>query len=160
MNYICIKTTFRMRPVFIFFTFLMIFSTLNSCKNDVVTGCTNESAANYDPLATEDNGSCQYFGAAVFYINESTSQNLLNAGINSLKYYVNGGLQGTNISNIYWNPAPDCDSDSAVTIPMDGLGLNPSQSLGYQVRDQDDNILETGTLILRGNECTQIEFVY
>jgi len=147
-----------MKAIWIFLALLFLSTT--ACKDDVITGCTDERASNYDPLATEENRTCSYYGAAVFYNNQSTSQNLLNDGISSLKYYVSGSIQGSYIANLYWDPVPDCDSDSAVTIPMRGLGLNPTQNFGYQVRDQDDNILETGSFLMTGNECTKIEFVY
>lgn len=147
-----------MKAIWIFLALLLLSTT--ACKEDPIIGCTDERSIDYDLLATEDNGSCSYYGAVVFYNNLSTSQNLLDDEISSLKYYVNGGFEGSYISNLYWDPMPDCDSDSAVTIPMYGLGLNPTQNFGYQVRDQDDNILETGSFLMTGNECTKIEFVY
>ena len=32
----------------------------NSCENIEIQGCTDETACNYDDLATEDDGSCEY----------------------------------------------------------------------------------------------------
>jgi len=39
---------------------IVCFVSLNSCKKKI-TGCTNDTATNYNPKATDDDGSCTYF---------------------------------------------------------------------------------------------------
>lgn len=42
---------------------------LISCKKET-PGCTDPVASNYSSAATEDNGTCQYIGNVVFWVNQ------------------------------------------------------------------------------------------
>src|SRR5688572_29550972 len=44
---------------------------LSSCKKEV-RGCKSSDALNYNSEATEDDGSCQYMGQAIFWIPPTT----------------------------------------------------------------------------------------
>ena len=131
---------------------------LHSCSK--VPGCTDTNAVNYNPDAEEDDGGCAYQGGVVFWHNEATSNNLVAAGISQIEFYVNGSFADQVPANVYWSSAPDCQDDVAYTVENYGLGFSMSETFNYVIRDQDDNVLETGTYEIVGNTCTVEEFVY
>lgn len=68
---------------------------LNSCKKDVF-GCTDPSATNYNATATDNDGSCQYNGQVVFWINSPMSY--VDVTMNGIDktitiYYPSGGVE-------------------------------------------------------------------
>jgi len=115
---------------------------------------------NYNFLAEKDDGSCYYSGGVVFYHDKETSQNLINAGITHLKYYVDGNFQKSIYANIYWDNTPDCHSQTAFTIENYGLGQVKSRLFNYQIKDQNNIILKSGTFTIKAKSCEAVEFVY
>ena len=55
------------------FTALAVILSFSSCEEDPILGCTDTIAINYDALATEDDGSCEYLTNADLIIGSWTS---------------------------------------------------------------------------------------
>ena len=130
------------------FSALTIF--LNSCTVEVrIDGCTDPCAANFDPLADDNDGTCQYYDGCtdptalnydpcafyepanacdytcdvVYYLDYSAAQYMNNWGISYYEFYdYNGFDLGYITSNYYWTSPPNC-------IPQtDGSTLTASLS--------------------------------
>lgn len=140
------------------FVLFLAAGTLSACSK--VPGCMDVDAVNYDPLAEEDNGQCNYMGGAAFWHNEASAQSMINDGITQVEIYVDGYLEGQITPFTHWDTPPSCESDIAVTIPNYGLGSAKSKSFSYAVRDQDDNLIGSGSFTIYGNRCETVEFVY
>jgi len=55
------------------FTTLVVLLSFSSCEEDPILGCTDTTAINYDPLATETDDSCEYLTNADLIIGSWTS---------------------------------------------------------------------------------------
>jgi|GEM_PF-6962525 len=55
------------------FTTLVVLLSFSSCEEDPILGCTDTTAINYDPLATEADDSCEYLTNADLIIGSWTS---------------------------------------------------------------------------------------
>ena len=132
---------------------------LYSCKK-VVQGCTDQNAENYNFEANEDAGTCSFRGSAVFYHNSQTSQNLTNAGVTSVKLYVDGNFMDLMSPNVGFSFVPSCDHPDAMLMSNYGIGNVPSKTFIYSIRDQNQVVLASGTFEIKGNECTTIEYTY
>jgi hypothetical protein len=116
------------------FSILAIF--LNSCSVEVRRdGCTDPCAANFDPLADDNDGSCLYSAGCtdplainydqcagyepddaceytcdvVYYLDYSAVQYMLSWGISFYSFYdYNGSNLGSITNDYYWTYPPDC----------------------------------------------------
>jgi hypothetical protein len=129
-----------------------------SCKKKV-QGCIDSDADNYNGLAEEDDGTCYYSGGAVFYHEFATSQFMLDNGIAYTKIYVDGSYKGNLSANTHWTFLPSCSSETAVTIENYGLGYVKSKQFNYEIRDNNNSILKTGTFQITANNCETIKVV-
>ena len=107
----------------------------NQCCNNFVYGCTDPTACNYDILATDDNGSCQY--------------TVSNYNITA-EWIDNNTTSSTNLSSI------DVTFDVASLTPFGGSGyvrvqlLHPT-NMTTAVQHID---VAVGALVLNGNQVT------
>ena len=108
---------------------------LNSCVELRIDGCTDPCAANFDPLADDNDGSCLYAAGCtdpyalnydpcavaeyddacyytcdvVYYLDYSAAQYMLNWGISYYSFYdYNFDYLGSITPDYYWNSPPDC----------------------------------------------------
>ena len=116
------------------FSVLAIF--LNSCSVEIsIDGCTDPCAANFDPNADDDDGSCLYIAGCtdpaaynfdpeacveptnaceytcdvVYYLDYAASQYMINWGISYYSFYDFSGSWIGDITNDFWWPSPpDC----------------------------------------------------
>ena len=130
----------------------LLITTTTSCKK--VEGCTDNIAKNYDALAEVDDGSCTYEGKVVFWYIESVSDYLINQrGITSLSYSVEGELEGSSSSSVFYNYAPDCGDNGTITVIRD-LGTSKSKQYSYKVEDPiDGEVVWEGVITFEANNC-------
>jgi len=145
----------NMRVIFFAFTILA----LASCK-DPVPGCTNRNAENYNVAAEEDDGTCSFRGGAVFYHDTQTGQQLLNNGVTNVRLFVDGTFMDSMSPNVGFSFVPTCDNVDAMIMSNFGIGNSPLKTFQYQIKDQDNNVLSSGTFEIRGNECTAVKYPY
>ena len=67
---------------------------INSCEEPVL-GCMDPEAINYNNQADYDNNSCDYSSDIVFYLDPNAAFLLGNNGVQSIKFYVNGSMIGS-----------------------------------------------------------------
>lgn len=115
-------------------------------------GCMDKDSTNFDSSAQQDDGSCQYKGSIVLWMDTA---NQLGPGY-SEKIYLDGVFQG-NI-NVYFAKAPGCGATGALTISRN-LGTNKNQ--GHTLRMDIDSsgfpttppITATTAVNFTGNTC-------
>ena len=126
---------------------------VTSCKK---AGCTDSEAVNYSSSAKKEDQSCTYKGEIVFWNDQTISQDMINFGITSLTYYVDGQVVGSSASSIYWTSSPSCGQNGSITITKD-LGSAKNKSYNYSVVDQNDVELWAGVANFTANTCTKIQ---
>jgi hypothetical protein len=131
-------------------------SVLSSCKKQ--EGCTDKLATNYSIDAEEDDGTCVFQGSALFWYDEATAVAMLNAGISSLTYYVDGVLIGSTASSQYWTSAPDCGVNSSITAEK-SLGFVKSKPFPYVVKDNFNNVIWQGDLNIDAGGCFKLQLI-
>lgn len=129
---------------------------VESCSK--VPGCMDMDAENYNFQAEEDDGTCSYRGSAVFYHGQQTSQNLIDAGVTNVKLYVDDNFWDFMSPNIYFSFVPQCEHPDAMLMQNYGIGNQKTKDFNYQIKDQDNFILATGTFQIIGNQCNAIEY--
>lgn len=127
---------------------------MTSCSKE--QGCTDQNAVNFDILAEENDGSCQYEGEIVFWYNSATSAELLSYDVVSLTYYVNGQVVGSSSADVYWSGAPDCGQNGSVTVTQN-LGNTTNLVYDYSVVDDTGYEIWSGVANFTANTCTSIE---
>jgi len=127
--------------------------TLTSCKKE---GCTDLDATNYSSSAKTNDGSCSFEGNIVLWFGESTSNFLTSDGAQSLTYYVDGQVVGSEAANIFWTAEPDCGQNSSITVTKN-LGNAKNMSYTYSVVDQTGHEYYSGVLNFTANTCTALE---
>jgi len=89
-------------------TFTII--TTSSCKKEdpKIFGCTDPTSSNYNPSATDDNGTCKYEGNATFWYNTSGTDATVT---------VDG--QTRYITQYYPDYNPTCGSDGCANFTLE-----------------------------------------
>ena len=148
----------------LFFLVLCVFliSSLvtNSCKkNDKIKGCTDKDSKNYDPAAQENDGSCLYEGAVVFWYDQAASTGLITDSATSLTFYINGTIIGSTVTSIFWATAPACGQNGAITVTED-LGKVKTQAYTLSVKDQTGFEYWNATVNVVANTCIQFQLLW
>ena len=146
----------KMKIKRILFYSLFITLTFSSCKKE---GCTDSKAENYSEEANEDDGSCEYAGEVVVWWNQTTSDNLMNDGIDGLYLFLDGVDSGQSWTGVYWSSAPSCGDSGVWTVPKN-LGNSSSVTYDYEIKDEIGNSYDSGTVTISAGNCQSIEFAY
>jgi hypothetical protein len=130
--------------------------TFSSCAKE---GCTDPDSVNYDPKATQSDGTCRFEGRIVFWYDATAAKGLRDDDATSLLFYVDGKLVGSTSTSVWWNSAPDCGSTGSITVTKN-LGSLKTGSASYSVKDQTGFEYWQGTLDFKANTCTSWELVW
>lgn len=138
---------------FTYLLFIVSFLIFTSCKKE---GCTDELANNTSSDATKDDGSCTYTSSVVFWHNSTTRSALSNQGVSSLNFFLDGSPLGSSGITTTFASAPGCDEQAAFVreIAYDEQSV---KVLNYEVKDQNDQLLFTGSVTFTSNECISEE---
>ncbi len=112
-----------------------------------LNSCSKEESA---PTPTNNTGKI------IFWQGKTNAEDNADLGITSLKMYVGGSLVGSMAADLYWNVAPDCGNTSAVNVIWQ-LGSKTSQTVTYEIKDQDDDVIYSGSITVYKDRCEQFE---
>jgi hypothetical protein len=91
----------------LFIIAIIAFFTYNSCK---IEGCTDSTAVNYEAKANEDDGSCNYEGYAIFWVDTSY-------GFNDITIIMNDDTIG--VIDGFFTKEPECGVHQGVNITLE-----------------------------------------
>lgn len=135
-------------------------SLTNSCKKaDKIKGCTDKDSKNYDAAAQENDGSCLYEGAVVFWYDQTASTGLIADSATVLTFYINGGIVGSTGTSIFWATAPVCNQNESITV-MEDLGKVKTQAYTLSVKDQTGFEYWNATVNVAANTCIQFQLLW
>lgn len=126
-----------LHPILLFAVLLTASINLSSCKKD-------------DPAPTNN------VGRIIFWQGKANADDNVDLGVTSLKFYVAGELVGSMAADLYWNVAPDCGNTSAVNVSWQ-LGTKTTQTVTYEIKDQDNDVIYTGSITVFKDQCKQFE---
>lgn len=149
----------RFISLFISIVLVASVSFTNSCKKDKVKGCTDKDSQNYDPAAEQDDGSCDFQGAIVFWYNKTASDGLVADGAAALTFYLNGEIIGSSATSVYWAGAPSCSETGSITVVED-LGNVKTHSYTLSVKDQTSFEYWNAVVNIDANTCTQFQLLW
>ena len=90
---------------------LLIIASATSCQKEEdpkILGCTDPTSINYNPSATDDNGTCKYEGNVTFWYNSNGTQ---------AKVTING--ESRYITSYYPTYNPTCGSDGCANFTLE-----------------------------------------
>jgi hypothetical protein len=130
---------------------------LQGCDWEVVyRGCTDPDASNFDITATEDDGSCLYFGQAVFWYDSAVSDELLFYKSNDLSLYLDNEFMQEWMAADYWLVAPACGGSGTVTVER-ALESGESTTATYRIEDNFGDVLWEGIVAFNEGSCTAVQ---
>ncbi|HHZ94485.1 MAG TPA: hypothetical protein EYN67_02760 [Flavobacteriales bacterium] len=140
-----------------------------SCKKDkdVVEGCADSDAINYNPESTTGYTNCMYNSIGSFWYTKSTVDTMLiRDSITRLDFIIDGdsvnsviqGGSGFNFSSdYYFNTTPSCVYAS---MSFSKVITAETQSFTYLIRDQNGNTVFSGTGGLGKVNCNLVKLEY
>jgi hypothetical protein len=120
-----------------------------------VSGCTDASASNYNANAYIDDGSCKFSSFLVIWWNNQTRQELVNLGISELKFYIDGEWIATEQTIYYWEDKPSCTNitDNIVQV---FVNVSLPKNVDYEILDQNNRVIYDGSKLINKG-CNGLE---
>lgn len=122
-------------------------------------GCTDSEAVNYDADAEKDDGSCQFQGNLLIWINKNTSDSLISYSIDDLHIYLDNVNVGTYATDMYFVESPYC-TDSTAFVVQETWEESRDKSFAYKATDVLNNTLWQGNLTLQANACNSVQLIW
>jgi len=131
-----------------------------SCKKDnKIKGCMDKDSQYYDPTAQEDDGSCRFEGAVVFWFDQAASNGLIADGATALTFYLNTEIVGSSATSVYWTSAPNCGQNGSITATED-LGKVKTHAYTLSVKDQTGFEYWNTVVNVDANTCLQFHLTW
>ncbi|HPD66350.1 MAG TPA: hypothetical protein P5050_11615 [Bacteroidia bacterium] len=144
------------KAILIFSALFFTIALFESCDK---TGCTDPDSMNYDPKATQDDGSCQYQGQVVLWFDKTTRTKLLNMGAISLTYFLDGYEVGKTSAAAAQDAEPGCGQAGPVTATKN-IGNVKTLSVKYEVYETGTATLYfSGNVTVVANQCVKVKLV-
>ncbi len=130
---------------------------LSSC---VKMGCTDADANNYDWEAKEDDNTCTYDASVIFWHDLETANNLADAGVITLKFFVDSVEVGTKDVWIECSGGfANCEDACGVTVTTE-IGDPKTKPFSYSITNQTGVEFFSGTSEFVGADCVPMQLVY
>jgi hypothetical protein len=129
---------------------------LNSCKQK---GCTDTKAYNFCYDCKKDNGTCVYYGTAVFWWDKATDDSLRKYNIHHTVLVSEGFMWSyyNTTQNLYTSTAPGCGDRGIFNYSRELAGGAPA-TITYQIRNTfDQQVIWDGTMNLNIDHCQVIQ---
>ncbi len=91
-------------------------------------------------------------GRITFWQNQVAAQDNAAAGITLLNIKVNGQIAGTMDASTYFNAAPDCGTNGAVTFELN-MGEATSKNVDVIITDQDGDLVYNFNEDVKADQC-------
>lgn len=135
-------------------------SLTNSCKKaDKIKGCTDKDSKYYNEAAEENDGSCSYEGAVVFWYDQAASTGLIADSATSLTFYINSEIVGSTATSIFWPTAPVCGQNGSITVTED-LEKVKTKAFTLSVKDQTGFEYWNAKVNITANTCIQFQLLW
>jgi hypothetical protein len=119
-------------------------------------GCIDPNASNYDVDAKKDNGKCTYESTLTLWYDQTQSITWDQSGVTSINVYVGEVLVVNHPVATYWVTAPDCAETGTINV-LKNLGADASKTITWEVKDQADASLKTGSWSATGGACDVVK---
>ncbi len=144
------------KKLFVMAMIATVAATFSSCAKK---GCTDANAENYYDKAKKDDGSCTYKTSVAFYYTQATADSLWYDGSDYLDFYVDGKKIGTSNTTTYINKPSSCENLGPINTTID-LGGQKEKNVSYKVVDDLGDIINSGTVTVKGGYCKYLQVVY
>lgn len=129
-------------------------------EEEIIPGCTDAYAVNFNPEANEDNGTCAYEGTVLFWLSAATADSLTEEGISSLNIYFDSETIGSYLVASAFASAPPCDTTGVVTKEKN-LGSARQQQFSYEIVNDFGLVMWTGSVNVNATfSCNRVEIIF